>query len=78
MLQQFPESKYPVIRYFLGDIRDKQRLKMAFEDVDGFEYNSGLVDDSVVDVFFEKEGKGFRCRFADTFLNGDVVGTETM
>jgi UDP-N-acetylglucosamine 4,6-dehydratase (inverting) len=30
----FPEKHYPRVRYFLGDIRDKQRLKMAFEDVD--------------------------------------------
>ena len=30
----FPEKDYPRVRYFLGDIRDKQRLKMAFEDVD--------------------------------------------
>jgi UDP-N-acetylglucosamine 4,6-dehydratase (inverting) len=30
----FPEKDYPIVRYFLGDIRDKQRLKMAFEDVD--------------------------------------------
>jgi len=30
----FSEKDYPTIRFFLGDIRDKQRLKMAFEDVD--------------------------------------------
>ena len=30
----FPEKDYPTARFFLGDIRDKQRLKMAFEDVD--------------------------------------------
>ena len=30
----FPEKDYPTVRFFLGDIRDKQRLKMAFEDVD--------------------------------------------
>ena len=33
MSKLFPTSKYP-IRYFLGDIRDKERLKMALEDVD--------------------------------------------
>ncbi len=30
----YPEKDYPTVRFFLGDIRDKQRLKMAFEDVD--------------------------------------------
>jgi UDP-N-acetylglucosamine 4,6-dehydratase/5-epimerase len=30
----YSEKKFPNIRYFLGDIRDKDRLKMAFEDVD--------------------------------------------
>lgn len=34
MSQVFPESKYPVMRYFLGDVRDESRLKRAFEDVD--------------------------------------------
>ena len=33
MQKLFPESKYP-IRYFIGDIRDKERLMMAFEGVD--------------------------------------------
>ena len=33
MAKVFPESKYP-IRYFLGDIRDKDRLCRAFEGVD--------------------------------------------
>ncbi len=33
MREEFPETKYP-IRYFLGDIRDKQRLFRAFEGVD--------------------------------------------
>ncbi|NPA15059.1 MAG: UDP-N-acetylglucosamine 4,6-dehydratase (inverting) [Deferribacteres bacterium] len=30
---QFPQGEYP-IRYFIGDIRDKDRLKRAFTDVD--------------------------------------------
>jgi UDP-N-acetylglucosamine 4,6-dehydratase len=30
----FSQKDYPEVRFFLGDIRDKQRLKMAFEDVD--------------------------------------------
>jgi len=34
MSQDFPESKYPAIRYFLGDIRDADRLRRAFEGID--------------------------------------------
>ena len=33
-LQQFyPEEKYPNLRFFLGDIRDENRLKRALENV---------------------------------------------
>jgi len=34
MAQDFPESKYPCMRYFLGDVRDADRLKKAFQGVD--------------------------------------------
>ncbi len=34
MAQEFPESKYPAIRYFIGDVRDLERLKRAFNDID--------------------------------------------
>lgn len=34
MAQIFPESKHPAIRYFLGDVRDGERLKRACEGVD--------------------------------------------
>jgi UDP-N-acetylglucosamine 4,6-dehydratase (inverting) len=34
MAQEFPESKYPAIRYFIGDVRDFQRLKRAFTVID--------------------------------------------
>lgn len=33
MAQQFPKETYPV-RYFIGDIRDRERLKWAFQEVD--------------------------------------------
>ncbi len=32
--QKFPESKYPQLRCFLGDIRDRERLKRALENID--------------------------------------------
>ena len=34
MSQEFPESKYPAIRFFLGDVRDLPRLQRAFQGVD--------------------------------------------
>lgn len=34
MSDAFPKYKYPQIRYFVGDIRDKSRLKRALYDVD--------------------------------------------
>lgn len=34
MAQSFPESKYPCMRYFIGDIRDEARLRRALEGID--------------------------------------------
>ena len=34
MSQEYPVSKYPFIRYFIGDVRDKERLVRAFKGVD--------------------------------------------
>jgi UDP-N-acetylglucosamine 4,6-dehydratase len=34
MAQEFPDSKYGCIRYFIGDVRDKERLNRAFHRVD--------------------------------------------
>jgi len=32
--QKFPSSQYPQLRFFLGDVRDKERLKRALEGID--------------------------------------------
>ena len=34
MAQEFPEHKYKAIRYFIGDVRDCERLKRAFNGID--------------------------------------------
>jgi UDP-N-acetylglucosamine 4,6-dehydratase len=34
MQQDFPLEKYPFIRYFIGDVRDRDRLELALNDVD--------------------------------------------
>src|SRR5687768_5122067 len=34
MAQQFKPADYPAIRYFIGDVRDRDRLYRAFDGVD--------------------------------------------
>lgn len=34
MAQEYPPVKYPAIRYFIGDVRDADRLKKAFKNID--------------------------------------------
>ncbi len=34
MAQEFPESTYPALRFFLGDVRDAPRLRRALEGID--------------------------------------------
>jgi len=34
MAQEYSDTKYPAIRYFIGDVRDAERLKRAFSGVD--------------------------------------------
>ena len=34
MSQIFSDQKYPCMRYFIGDVRDKERLYRAFRGVD--------------------------------------------
>ena len=34
MSQRFSESEYPCMRYFIGDVRDRERLYRAFDSVD--------------------------------------------
>jgi UDP-N-acetylglucosamine 4,6-dehydratase len=34
MRQQFSENRYPCMRYFIGDVRDRERLYRAFDGVD--------------------------------------------
>lgn len=34
MAQQYPADKYPAIRFFIGDIRDRNRLQRAMEGID--------------------------------------------
>ena len=42
MQREFPPEKYPQMRFFLGDIRDKDRLYRAFEGVDYVVHTAAL------------------------------------
>lgn len=34
MAQEYPSDKYPQLRFLIGDVRDNDRLKRAFKDID--------------------------------------------
>ena len=34
MAQKFPDTKFPQIRFFIGDVRDRDRLSRAMEEID--------------------------------------------
>lgn len=34
MAQEYPSEKYPHIRFFIGDVRDRERLERAFQHID--------------------------------------------
>ncbi|MGX1022903.1 UDP-N-acetylglucosamine 4,6-dehydratase (inverting) [Psychroflexus sp. MBR-150] len=34
MAQEFPSNQFPQMRFLIGDVRDRERLKRAFKDVD--------------------------------------------
>ena len=34
MASKFPETRYPRLRYFIGDVRDRDRLRRAFSGID--------------------------------------------
>ena len=40
--QRYPESRYPQFRFFIGDVRDLERLRRAFEGVDAVIHAAAL------------------------------------
>ena len=42
MAQEFPESKYPQLRFFIGDVRDASRLSRALEGIDSVVHAAAL------------------------------------
>ena len=42
MAQRFPAARHPALRYFLGDVRDRDRVRRAFEGVDAVVHAAAL------------------------------------
>jgi len=42
MASRFPESKFPCIRYFIGDVRNRDRLMRAFSGIDAVVHASAM------------------------------------
>ena len=42
MAQEFPEHKYPGLRYFIGDVRDENRLRRALQGIDTVIHGAAL------------------------------------
>ena len=55
--QQYPEAEYPQLRFFLGDVRDRDRLRRALERVDTVVH----VALSSLDVFATLENANWPC-----------------
>lgn len=64
MAQKFTEQKYPCLRYFIGDVRDRDRLEMALRGVDIVVHAAALKHVPVA------EYNPFEC------INTNVLGAE--
>src|SRR6201996_6514790 len=42
LAQEFPAEKYPFLRFFIGDVRDKDRLDLALRDVEYVVYAAAM------------------------------------
>ena len=42
MQQLYPEDKFPQLRFFLGDVRDRDRLRLAVQGVDTVIHDAAL------------------------------------
>ena len=64
--KNFPESKFKCLRYFLGDVRDLNRLNLAFRDVDYVVHAAALkqVDTAEYNPF--------------EFINTNIIGAQNV
>ena len=56
MQKQFDIKKNENLRFFIGDVRDKERLKRAFEDVDILIHAAAEKNRTPVDIWLEQVG----------------------
>jgi len=64
--QLYPESKFPQLRFFLGDVRDRERLRRALEGIDTVVHAAALKQVPAAEYNpFE-------------FINTNVLGAENM
>ena len=66
MAQQFPTEKYGFMRYFIGDVRNRERLEMAMRDVDYVVHAAAMKQVPIA------EYNPFEC------INTNVVGAENI
>lgn len=66
MQQVFSDKEFPFLRYFIGDIRDKERLHRAMEDVDIVVHAAALKHVSVAEYN------------PIEFINTNVLGTQNL
>jgi UDP-N-acetylglucosamine 4,6-dehydratase len=66
MAQKFPESQYKFMRYFIGDVRDYNRLEMAFRGVDIVIHTAALKHVSIA------EYNPYEC------IHTNVIGAENI
>ena len=66
MSQTFSEKKYPFLRYFLGDIRDLDRLKNAVKNVDYIVHAAALKQVPTAEYNPEE------------FIKTNIIGTQNL
>ena len=50
MSQEFPDTKFKAIRYFIGDIRDYERLKRALRKIDFVVHAAAMKHVPIADI----------------------------
>lgn len=66
MAQEFSQRDYPAIRYFIGDVRDKERLRRACQGIDTIIHAAALKHVSVAEYN------------PIEFINTNVIGAENV
>ena len=57
MLQQFPKEQFPQLRFFLGDVRDRDRLRRAMEGIDTVVHAAALKQVPAAEYIIKCQGR---------------------